>query len=82
MTNKCKRIKKNTKHFFVMGGREDLYFREEVAASFKPCNRTYPHTHAARHAPAPPSHPPLTTIASTTPIPSSYPQAQWKISSN
>lgn len=27
MTNKCKRIKKNTKHFFVMGGREDLYFR-------------------------------------------------------
>lgn len=82
MTNKCKRIKKNTKHFFVISGREDLYFREEVAASFKPHNRTYPCLHAARHAPAPPSLPPLATIASTTPIPSSSPPLHLKISSN
>ena len=82
MNNKCKLIKKNTKHFFVMGGREDLYFREEVAASFKPYYRTYAHPHAARHAPAPPSRLPLATIASTTPIPSTSPQLPLKISNN
>lgn len=82
MTNKCKRIKKNTKHFFVLSGREELYFREEVAVCFKPLNRTYPPPHAAKPAPPPPSRPPSTTTANITPTPSYSPSHRPTINSS
>jgi hypothetical protein len=66
----------------VLSGREELYFREEVAVCFKPFNRTYPLPHAAKLAQPPPSLPPSITTASITPTPSYSPSRHQKISSN
>ena len=40
MNNKRKKISKNARHYFVLSGQEDLYFREETAVLFKPYNKT------------------------------------------
>lgn len=78
MSNKCKKISKaQTRHFFFLAGREDLYFRESITVTFKPYNRTYQHPHPARNAQPPPSLPPSTTIAATSPQPLSSPVTPW-----
>lgn len=67
MSNKCKKISKaQTRHFFFLAGREDLYFRESITVTFKPYNHTYKHPHSAKNGQSPPSLPLSITTAATS----------------
>lgn len=79
---KRKGSSKYRKHWLVLEGRDDLYFKDEIAVDFKPYNKSYLLPHSEKIEPALPSLHPLAMTESTIPHPSSFPLFLPKIPSN
>jgi len=57
---------KYKRHWLVLEGRDDLYFKDEIAVDFKPYNKSYLFHYSEKTERALPSHLPSVTIESTT----------------